>query len=525
MQMIIVKTFLLALFPILFTLLLSRSNVHAAFKHTFENLGQPVRAGGLSIAFVTQDAQGHYVGWGAVRSAEEQSLLGVRVDTGELIWVDLLKFGNSHIQMIKAGDHNIYAYTGVPGRFVKYDVKKNELVDLGVPAEDCTYWLGSATGPDGKFYVGSYPSTHLVCCNPATGQVEDLGKMAVDDRECYIIHPAVSDDNVVYCPVGLHHMELWAFDVAKRAKKQILPEELTKAQGAPKVWVGTDGRVYGQAGNAQFLCQSDGVELGKSMQAKRMLKDNVAGGKIVGPVNENGELVLTDTKTKEKVFVQTEFSGVASNIYCIGCLRDGKLYGGCITPANIFCFDTKSGELKDQGRMTGGRIQVYDILNHPKGLFMSSYTGASLDFYNPACQLEAGKNPRHIASLHQNYMQERLVQLVLGPDEMIYTGGIPVKGHLGGALVRINPDDFTVKVWRNLIYNQSIEYLAPVPETGELFCTSTIRGGSSAIPTEKEAFVFLWDTKQEKINFQAQPVPETTSGPILLRIRPTQVHL
>jgi len=106
-------------------------------------------------------------------------------------------------------------------------------------------------------------------------------------------------------------------------------------------------------------------------------------------------------------------------------------------------------------------------------------------------------------------MQERPVELVMGPDGMIYTGTVPVKGRLGGALARINPEDFSVSVWRNLVPNQSIIHLAAVPETGELLCATSVRGGSSAKPTEKEAFVFLWHTQQEKITWQGQPIPET----------------
>ena len=54
-------------------------------------------------------------------------------------------------------------------------------------------------------------------------------------------------------------------------------------------------------------------------------------------------------------------------------------------------------------------------------------------------------------------------------------------------------------------------YVTPVPETGELFCTASIRGGSSAIPTEKEAYVFLWELEKEALSARAQPVPGTTT--------------
>jgi hypothetical protein len=81
-----------------------------------------------------------------------------------------------------------------------------------------------------------------------------------------------------------------------------------------------------------------------------------------------------------------------------------------------------------------------------------------------------------------------------------------IKGHLGGALVRIRPDDFTCKVWRNVIPNQSIMRLAALPQTGELVCASSVHGGTSAIPVEEAGYVFLWDTQREEIVFRTQPI-------------------
>ncbi len=72
--------------------------------------------------------------------------------------------------------------------------------------------------------------------DPANDQVRDLGRIAEDPNEKYIIHPVVSDDNIVYSPVGLHHPELWAYDATMGTKKQILPEQLTREQGSPRVW-------------------------------------------------------------------------------------------------------------------------------------------------------------------------------------------------------------------------------------------------------------------------------------------------
>jgi hypothetical protein len=173
----------------------------------------------------------------------------------------------------------------------------------------------------------------------------------------------------------------------------------------------------------------------------------------------------------------------------------------------VFTLDLKTDQLSELGGLTSGTTQVYDILSHPRGLFLASYTGGGLDFFDPQRPPKKGINPRLIAQLERSHQQERPVELTRGPDGMFYAGTFPIKGHLGGALVRLNPQDFSVKVWRNIVPNQSIVSCAAIPEKEQLFVVSSVEGGSSAIPTEKEAVAFLWNVRTEKIEFQVQPVP------------------
>ncbi|MFA7006496.1 MAG: hypothetical protein WC429_20810, partial [Verrucomicrobiia bacterium] len=482
---------------------------------TFEDLGEPVRVRELTMQLVTREPEGGFMAWSTYGASDKRALVGVRLDNGELTWVDLTRFGGTHIQVIQADDGNLYVYCGSPGHFLKYDVAKRELTDLGVPAKPASYWLGNAVGPDGKFYVGAYPQACLVRCDPSTGKVENLGRLPDDPKQFYLLYPAVSTDNVIYCPVGLHHRELWAVDAATGTKKQILPPALTKAQGAPRVWLAADGRVYGESGSAKFRCHPDRIEINET-KPPAPRKPLVAGDKIVGSINAAGKLALTDVKTRKITLLQTRYEGAPRSIFSVSCERDGKIYGGTFSPAITFCYDTRSGKLTDLGRLSTAPIQVYDTLNHPSGLFLSSYMLASVDFFDPARPIKKPDNPRRIVTVTG---QERPAQLTCGPDGMIYTGTFPSKGRLGGALVRVNPNDFSSKVWVNVITNQSIFSLAAVPELGGLFCSSSIRGGSSAIPTEKEAFVFLWDCQRETVVFRAQPVAGTTHYGAVVRAR------
>jgi hypothetical protein len=195
----------------------------------------------------------------------------------------------------------------------------------------------------------------------------------------------------------------------------------------------------------------------------------------------------------------------------VGCERNGVLYGGTVFPGYVYACDLATGKLSDLGELAPAAIQIYDIISLPQGLFLASYMGCKLDLYNPDLPVEAGKNPRRITASIAG--QERPVQWELGPDGNLYCGTVPAKGRLGGALVRLNPRDLSLKLWNNIAPDLSLTYLASVPETGELFCCTSVAGGSSAIPSQSQASVFLWNPATEAVVWRGEPLPgERTYG-------------
>jgi len=83
--------------------------------------------------------------------------------------------------------------------------------------------------------------------------------------------------------------------------------------------------------------------------------------------------------------------------------------------------------------------------------------------------------------------QERPVQMARGADCAVYIVSIPIKGQLGGALTRLEPQTKKLEVHCNIIPNQSILGVAALPNSSLLIGASGIQGGSSAVPSEKEA--------------------------------------
>jgi hypothetical protein len=300
----------------------------------------------------------------------------------------------------------------------------------------------------------------------------------------------------------MHHGELWSFDPKTKARRQLLPADMLGTQGAPDVWRAKDGRVYGEWAGNKFRCTPEGIVIGETAAPWPRTFPRVMGDLSVGDIGDDGRLKLT--RQGKVSYLATEFTGMARPIYSVSCERDGIIYGGGVSPAHSFAFDPKTRRITDYGTLSSGPVQVYDTLNHERGLFIASYMNASVDLFDPRLPVVKGANPRHIVTLPD---QERPEQEIIGPDGMIYAGTTPSKGRLGGALLRVNPADLTHRVWNNIVNNQSLGRLVSLPESRSVLGASGIHGGSSATPTEKEALIYLWDCREEKITFTAKPLP------------------
>lgn len=474
-------------------------------QYVFENLGKPVRTP-LPIEFVTNDKVTGPIAWAGLTDAERNTLVGVHMKTGELTEVDLTTFGKSNAVLIfKGSEQHIYIYAGKKGRFFKYDIRSGQLTTLGEESGSL-YWMKKSftVAPDGVIYVGTFPRAAVSILDPDSDQVSLLDQVSTTKGSEYVINPASSEEGIVYLPIGMHHGELWAYDPKTKKKTQILPKEMM-TYGPPTVWRAKDGKVYGQKGKTIFLCTPTKIVIGLTEPPAEVTKDNSAGALTAQYIDGNGNLILKNQETNQLSKIASNFNAGAHEVFSVGDVHNGKLYGSSMKPGNVFTYDLKSGELEDRGKITRGGVQVYDILSYQDNLFMSSYTGGYIDRFDVTENNDLNGR-EDVAHLHSMAKQERLVQLVLGPDNMIYSPTTPIKGYLGGVLVRVNPESLKTDVFADLIPNQSLTSVTAISETGELFITTSVAGGTSAKPTEKEAFTFLWDPKKEVITHKEQPV-------------------
>lgn len=473
--------------------------------YVFEELGQPIKIP-LTIEFVTRDEVTGPIAWGAFTDAERNALVGVHMEDGRLIEVDLAEYGKANaLLLFKNSERYIYLYSGKPGQFFKYDVRLNKLETIGGVSK-AQYWMKNShtTSPEGLIYIGTYPRAAVSVLDPKTDEMTVIDRVSSSKGSEYVINPEADAEGIVYFATGMQHGELWSYNPQNEEKRQILPKRLM-TYGAPKIWRGIDGRVYGQKGKTRFLCTEESVVIGKTEKADVAEPDNLYKERRALHLNRDGNLVVENKHNKKRSIIQSTFKPAAREVLTIGDVYNGKLYGSGMKPGNIFTYDINTGEIDDLGVLTRGRVQAYDILAHSDRLFMTSYTGGFIDVFDVNSD-GLPINAKPVAHLHSLAKQERLLELKLAPDGYIYIPTVPIKGYLGGTLVQVDPKSLEVEVFKDIVPNQSLMSVTPIPETGELLLASSVRGGTSAKPTEKEAVIVIWDPVNKKTTYQGKPI-------------------
>lgn len=449
--------------------------------------------------------------WFGEQNRIQRRLVRVDLKTGKSAVLDLTSLGVSNptlLWKIPRKD-KLLAFTGLPPRFLEIDPEALTFREVSPPLDQDTYWIKGTADAAGTVFVGLFPRARLVSYDARSGKFRDYGTIAEDKRQSYLNSPVVSMDGAtVYCPVGLWRSELWAVDAASGEKKQILPEESVVEGGTVSLFRGVDGEVYGKLGggakSTQFVCRPDRIELVEETPSEDLSAVTFEGRTYL-TILPDGRLESVGADGV-KSRLQTDYDGAGAEIFSLPVIIDGKLLGSTIKTAALFAVDLRTGKIENHGKKSSGNVQIYDILPWGEELILSSYTGGYIDRL-PGLSAE----PERLAQLSRPpWEQERPVQMALGADGAVYIATIPIKGQLGGTLTRLEPETKKMEVHRNIIPNQSILSVAALPDSPLLVGASGIQGGSSAVPSEKEAWIFFWDTAKREIVHRARPIPGAT---------------
>ncbi len=378
-------------------------------------------------------------------------------------------------------DGRLYIGTYFEGHVLRLDPKTDQLEDLGQAIPGETYVWQLSLGPDGKLYGCTYPGAKLLRLDPQTGKATDLGRM--DPEEKYNRTLCAAPDGWVYCATGSEKANLVAFNPTTKELRSLIPEKDRKP-GFGTVVRGADGNAYATYFGARYRLQ-DGAATAVPELPAAMPRQRLKDGREA-----------RDPGT---------YPGRDLPIFRVAAGPDGKLYGSSVLPEYLLRFDPADGKLVTLGLIPGA--EAYSMLAAHEKLFIASYTGATLQIYDPSKPFKPGtgrdNNPAFYGSTAPN--QNRPYDIALGADGKVYIACVPAYGYHGGALSWYDPATDEVEHVPTPIPKQSIASVCALP--GNLLLVGTsIEGGSGAKAIAKEAVLFLWDTDKRQVVWQGVPI-------------------
>lgn len=391
-------------------------------------------------------------------------------------------------------DGRLYLGTYFQGHILRLDPVTDHFDDLGQAIPGETYIWQLSLGPDGKLYGCTYPNAKLLQFDPATGKSTDLGRM--DPTQNYNRTVCAAADGWVYCAIGSEKADLVAYNPRTRERRSLIPEEQRKP-GFGQVQRGADGYAYGNCNGHNFrLRDGAATPLETLPSAKPRLR-----------YRDGQEASIPDT-----------YAGRELPIFRLAAGPDGKVYGSSILPEYLLRFDPADPKPVTMGLIPGA--EAYSMLSAHGKLYIASYTGATLQIYDPAQPFHPGteraNNPAHYGQTAPR--QDRPYDMALGANGRIYLACVPSYGYHGGALSWYDPNTGALDHAAEPIKDQAVASICALPN-GHLACGTSTEGGPGTQPLAKEAVLFLWDPVKRENVFETVPLPgesiiaNLTAGP------------
>lgn len=402
-----------------------------------------------------------------------------------------------------APDGEVYFGTLPHAHFMRIDWKTRRMVDLGRPSPSEQYIWDTTFGPDGKLYGVTYPGCRLVRYDPGNGKLADLGRM--DPTEQYGRWIVNGHDGYLYMGIGTAKANLAVYDTHTGQMREVLPRD-AQMVGTAEPYLGVDGEMYASIGDRLFTLSGFLIhEIDAKQRVPALHENQLRDGTAVSLSGREGILSLRNRKTGRETMLPIGYDGEPQEIFRIGLGPRGALYGSSILPAHLVRVDFVTHKVNNVGLLGGG--ELYSLLAHQGRIAMGAYAGLSpLMSYNPAQPFHPAPqgNPR-FANFTGSDEHWRPQAMIEGPHGLLYVGGTAGYGQLQGPIVVWDGTSPQAAAYGDLVHNQSVISLAALRD--EIVGGTTTEGGGGSHPTEKDAYVFFFDTGTHKLLWKLAPVP------------------
>ncbi|MEV0726324.1 hypothetical protein AB0I37_26520 [Micromonospora purpureochromogenes] len=440
---------------------------------------------------------------------------------------------------IDAVGTDLYVSSYSPGLLFKVDTVTLDVTRV-LDLQQEVGWTVKAS-PDGRVFVGTYPSALLWEYDPATDRATNHGRMDADDT---YVRDLVATVSTVYCGIG-SRAGLVAYDRASGVPADILPAELRDRTFGAVCHLAGDHLVVGISPTAEVLVVDTRDH--SSYQILRTPNDSF----VVG-ITSRGDEVFYTTRPSGSLYrfrlgdIAPTLVGVpvaeASNVR-LGFLDDGRLWA--VQGAGGILFDpaTRTTEALDMSSpdlaprperpmslchagdriVVGGTLGVqvvstgadpaFDSYRVPFGgeaKDMEAWQGVvHMGVYTLARYLTMpadGHAATEVVRVDPGYEQTRPTSLVVDRRRgLVLMSTEPDYGRWEGALNVF--DGRRLRTWRGILPDQTVQALCPDPHG--VFLGGSIRNGYGTTPTTTRAKLGYFDYRAERLSWIVEPTAGT----------------
>ena len=381
------------------------------------------------------------------------------------------------------------------------------------------HWLWTiGRGADGKFYLGSSSECRLFRYDAATEGLEDLGPL--DKVQKYLRGVVGADDGYVYCSVGCTAAQVLAYHIAGGRVTKLLPKS-EEGPGFQGIVRGPDGRltVRSVSGNWYHISHGQAFPL-RDAEARRMTKkypwgvpESLPDGRTVARVDPDA---IRIGEGPNSVVLTLKYKTDGANIFHLAEGPNKAVYASTIMPLYLLRYTPATRKLENLGRGAPDNGEAYSFGHCDGKLYYANYSYGNLMCYDPdrplhtdpPGEMEWKDNPKLITQLGKGHNRPRA--MCVDRKKRVWIGGFPEYGMFHGGLGCYDTVHGRYVNTPVVIRDQSIISLTPDPSGDIIYGGTSIGRGSGTDSVTKEAHLFAWDTRRQKLLWKQVPLPGVT---------------
>lgn len=381
-------------------------------------------------------------------------------------------------------------------------------------------WLWTIDrGADGKYYLGGSPSADLYRYDDLTGQVETVTSFGSHDK--YLRAIVASPDGYLYLSIGCERSQIAAHHLATGKSRFLLP----KAEVGPDFHAlgrGVDGQVYVRTIKGNYYRLSHGEAFKLDAEAFEREQASRFSAFATGRLADGRPVTYLDPDTirvgegKAAKLISYTYKTDGAAIFHLAEGPGRSVYASTIMPLYMLRYTPETKKLENLGRGGPDNGEAYSI-GHCRGkVYYATYSTGKLMEYDPGKPwhkdlpgaMKWASNPKLIGDLGEGHCRPRA--MTVDVKHRVWVGSHAEYGRRHGGLMFY--DTIKRKMHNNpvVIPDQSVQCLA-ADDTGDIIYGGTdICRGSGMTPSTKEAHLFAWDARRQKLLWKQIAIPGQT---------------